>query len=327
MLVQVPATPVRTASIVDIVRNGAAHAECALAITQPRRRPARTAVRNPSLLRVGSRAPSVMNPSIRVVVLRGIDMTTVFSRIVVVCFCFWPLFAYAKNKPDREVVEIKCLVPVEKMGEFSKRLRLDSRVPLKRTVCFYDTDALSLFQHNPTVILRSRYDSSFETDTTVKVRDGTLQIEAAQCDFDKVLGKERMLSCSLTDTNQEEKQIRNANAGGNVKKIFSREQEKTVKTAFGKIDWQELRPYGPVKGILVWKRIKLPGRPDLTVERWRLPHRSGKPARVLLEVSAKVRIAEEARVAKWVADLVGISDRGIDQQSETKTRIVLEHFR
>src|SRR6266487_3164775 len=228
-----------------------------------------------------------------------------FTRIVA-CFCFWPVLVSAKSKPDEPIVEIKCLVPEEKVVQVSQKLDLDSKTPLTRVVCFFDTGSLSLFQHEPKVILRSRYDSSNKTDTTVKVRGAKVQGNDVECEFDKVMGKERGLSCSVTDTKQ---------------------QKVTLEGTFGKVDWQRLRPYGPVKGIQVWKKIKLPGGPDLTVECWKLPARSRKPARVLFEVSAKVPLAEEEKVSKEIGELVGLSDSESDQESETKTRIVLEHFR
>ena len=251
--------------------------------------------------------------------------TRAFAPIVVFV-CLWPLLVSAKHEPDGQIVEIKCLVPAKQVVALSKRLNLDSKVPLKRVVCFYDTESLTIFHHKPTVILRSRYDSSDESDTTVKVRDGSVHLNGAQCEFDKVLGKERTLSCSVTDTQQGRKEIKKANAGRGVKKIFSKEQEAILKAAVGTTDWEKIKPYGPVTGIQVWKKIKISGRPNLTVERWKLPVRPDKPARVLVEVSAKVPLAEEAKTAEWIAGLVGVSTNGGDQQSETKTRIVLEHF-
>ena len=81
--------------------------------------------------------------------------------------------------------------------------------------------------------------------------------------------------------------------------------------------WNKLQPYGPVEGVKVWKQIEMPDRPPLTVERWELSARPGKPARVLL--------SEEAKTSKWIAELLGVAEDGNDE-SETKTRIVLEHF-
>lgn len=254
-------------------------------------------------------------------------MNTCVARIVV-CLCLWPVFVLAAKQPHEATVEIKCLVPGKQIAEFSRKLNLGSKVPLTRTVCFFDTGSLSLFRHSPKVILRSRYDSSGGSDTTVKVRDGKTQGDNAECEFDAVLGRKRTLSCSVTDKGQEKGEIRKANTGKDVKKIFSKQQEATLKGVFGKVDWKELRPYGPVKDVRVWKELKAPGGPsNLTVERWRLPARSDKPTRVFYEVSAKVSLADEARVSKWIAGLVGVSEGENGQESETKTQIVFEHFR
>jgi hypothetical protein len=193
-------------------------------------------------------------------------------------------------------------------------------------VCFFDTDSLSLFQHLPKVILRSRYDSTHGVDTTVKIRDGEAQGADVECEFDEVLRKEKIMSCSLTNKDEEKAQIKKANRGKKIYKIFSKEQRALVEKAFGKLDWDTIRPYGPVKAIEVWKKIKMPSGPDLTVERWELPPRSGKRGRILFEVSAKVALAKEAETSKWIAELVGSSEKS-DEESETKTRIVLEHFR
>ena len=54
-----------------------------------------------------------------------------------------------------------------------------------------------------------------------------------ECEFDKVLGKERIKSCSVVDTRQSKSQIKKANAGNSVKKIFSKQQEATLVAAFG----------------------------------------------------------------------------------------------
>jgi hypothetical protein len=254
------------------------------------------------------------------------QMKTRVVRIAI-CLCFWPVLALSGKQPDEAIVEIKSLVPRKQVAEFSRKLNLAARKPLNRTVCFFDTGTLSLFRHSPKAILRSRYDASGGSDTTVKIRDGKAQGDDAECEFDAVLGKKRTLSCSVTDDGQNKREIMKANTGKDLKKIFSKEQEAALKGAVGKVDWRELRPYGPVSDIQVWKKLKLPGGPNLTVERWKLPARPNKPARVFLEVSAKVPLADEASVSKWIAGLVGVSVNENGQGSETKTQIVLEHFR
>lgn len=241
--------------------------------------------------------------------------------------CLWPVLVSAKAKPDAQMVEIKCLIPQEKIADFAKAMDLGSRTPSRRAVCFFDTDALALFQHRPTVILRARYDSGSETDTTVKVRDGTIEGENVACEFDRVIGKTRTMSCSVTDKGERRSRIKRANAGKNIKKIFSKRQEATLENAFGRLNWHTLRPYGPVNCVRVWKNINVPGGPRLTVERWELPAHGTKPTRVVVEVSTKVPLTEEAKTSKRIAELVGLRENENDQEAETKTRIVLEHFK
>jgi hypothetical protein len=247
-------------------------------------------------------------------------------RQIVACLCLWPLFLSAKNDATEPTVEIKCLVPEANIADLSKSLDLQSRKSMKRVVCFFDTDSLSLFQHVPQVILRSRYDCALGADTTVKIRDGEVQGADVACEYDEVLGKEKIMSCSLTDKDEAKAQIKKANRGKKINKIFSKEQRALVQIAVGKLDWETLKPYGPVKAIEIWKKVKVLNGPDLTIERWELPSRSDKPGRLLFEVSAKVALTKETETSKWIAELVGSSEKS-DQESETKTRIVLEHFR
>jgi hypothetical protein len=254
-----------------------------------------------------------------------------YTLIVVLGFCLSPRLTPAKDKPDKPRVEIKCLVPENKIGEISAKLDLASKTPLVRVVCFFDTSKLALFHHTPSVILRSRYDSS-ETDTTAKVRGARMEGEDVECESDKVCGKERTESCSVTNEKQEKAEIKTANCGKDIKKIFSKKQEAMAQKAFGKIDWKKVQPYGPVEGVQVWKKIEVPpilgvreAGPPLTVERWDLPARQGKPSKILFEVSAKVPLAEEAKVSKWLDDLLALPESG-NEESEAKTKVVLQHF-
>lgn len=254
-----------------------------------------------------------------------------YTLIVVLGFCLSPRLTPAEDKPDIPRVEIKCLVPENKIAEISAKLHLASKTPLVRVVCFFDTSKLALFHHTPSVILRSRYDSS-ETDTTAKVRGARMEGEDVECESDKVCGKERTESCSVTNEKQEKAEIKTANCGKDIKKIFSKKQEAMAQKAFGKIDWEKVQPYGPVEGVQVWKKIEVPpilgvreAGPPLTVERWDLPARQGKPPKILFEVSAKVPLAEEAKVSKWLDDLLALPQSG-NEESEAKTKVVLQHF-
>ena len=237
-------------------------------------------------------------------------------------------FACSKAKPDAKEVEVKCLVPENKIAEISTKLELASKEPLLRVVCFFDTGSLTLFEHDPKLILRSRYEPSDadKTETTVKVRGGSVEGEDVKCEFDKVVGKPRTEACSVDSKKQQLAEIKAANLGTDIKKIFSKKQEAVAERAFGKIEWDKIKPYGPVDGVQVWKKIEFQGGPSMTVERWDLPARPGKAARVIFEVSAKVPEADEAKTEKWITDLIGASEGGAGGESESKTKIVLEHF-
>jgi hypothetical protein len=247
------------------------------------------------------------------------------TLIVTLCFCLSSVLAPGGTKSDEPQVEIKCLVAEDKVAEISEKLGLASKTPLVKVVCFFDTGSLALFQHDPKLILRSRYDSSKETDTTVKVRGGRVKGDEVECEFDEVLGKEKTESCSITNKKKKLAEIKAANAGKDVKRIFSKKQEAVAEGAVGKMTWNKLQPYGPVEDVKVWKKIETSDHPPLTVERWELLARPGKPARVLFEVSAKVPLSEEAKTSKWISELLGVAQNG-NHESETKTRIVLEHF-
>lgn len=257
-------------------------------------------------------------------------MITTSTRVLLALGLFLsPSLAPAKEPR----VEIKCLVPEDKIAEISAKLDLASKTPIVRVVCFFDTGSLDLFHHVPSkLILRSRSDSS-ETDTTVKVRGAKMEEnEDVECESDKVCGKEPTESCSITNDKEQRAQIKTANCGTDIKKIFSEKQEAMAAKAFPKIDWHKLQPYGPVQGVQVWKKIEVPAIPDvreagplLTVERWDLPARQGKHPKILFEVSAKVPLADEPKASKWLADFLALPDSG-SEESETKTKIVLEHF-
>ena len=63
----------------------------------------------------------------------------------------------------------------------------------------------------------------------------------------------------------------------------------------------------------------------MTVERWELPERDGKPRRVLFEVSAKVPVSQESEATAALSKVLGITGTE-EQEQETKTKIVLDHF-
>ncbi len=255
----------------------------------------------------------------------------VASVIVVACLLDLPYLAFCKQKGDadkkEERVEIKCLVPENKIADVSKNLSLDAEHPTEtRVVCFYDTSSNTLFEHTPRVILRSRYATDgTKTDTTVKIRGAKLKGADVECESDQVIGKLPAESCSLTDKKQPVDEIKKANEGKDVKKIFNHDQEEFVKKAEVDVDWEKLVPFGPVEGVKVWKNVSAEGLEKVTVERWELPERDGKPRRVLFEVSTKAPVSQQSGATEALSKVLGITDAE-GQEQETKTKMVIDHF-
>ena len=253
------------------------------------------------------------------------------SAVVLAYLLHLPYLAFCKQEEDadkkEERVEIKCLVPEANVDMVAKRLKLDSDHPTEtRVVCFYDTISNTLFEHTPRVILRSRYATDgTKADTTVKIRGAKLKGADVECESDQVIGKAPAESCSLTDKKQPVDEIKNANEGKDVKKIFNHDQEEFVKKAEVDVDWEKLFPFGPVEGVKVWKHLSAAGLENVTAERWDLPEMNGKPQRVLFEVSTKVPVSQESEATAALSKALGITGTE-EQEQETKTKILLDHF-
>jgi hypothetical protein len=259
----------------------------------------------------------------------------VTAVVVLTCLVHLPYLAFCKQKEDankkEERVEIKCLVPEGNIEMVAKRLKLDSDHPTEtRVICFYDTAALALFTRTPKVILRSRYSVGTDQktgDTTVKVRGEKLEGKGVECESDQVIGKPPVESCSLTDKKQGVGEIKKANDGKDVKKIFNHDQEELLKKANIDLDWKSLVPFGPVERVKVWKDVSAEGLKKVTVERWELPERDGKPKRVLFEVSTKAPVSQQSGATAALSQVLGITDaKEQEQEQETKTKMVIDHF-
>jgi hypothetical protein len=132
-------------------------------------------------------------------------------------------------------------------------------------------------------------------------------------------------SCSLTDETQKGKEIKTANKGTDMKKIFNDDQEDFLKKVSIEVNWKALVPFGPVEDVKVWKDITAEGLDKVTAERWELPERARKSKRILFEVSTKVPLSKATQATTALSRVLGITGSE-KQEEETKTKIVLEHF-
>ena len=250
--------------------------------------------------------------------------------------CFFVLVfltsqCFAKTGSDKEQVEVKFEAQGNTSDQVLMQLTSGKEAKEKRDIYFYDTPQLALAQHQ--IILRSRKTTIGDDpdDSTVKLRgdiannvsDDWLHLEGAESkrEFDMVVDKPKVPSISITVA-QHSGEIDDVKNGKRaVKKLFSGDQERFLgKYAGGTLEWENLRPMGPVKAE-IWK-LRQPNGLDLnlTIERWNV---DGK---LFLEISTRTDPKEADRVAAQLKDFV--KSKGIKESDdpETKTEFVLSHF-
>jgi hypothetical protein len=236
---------------------------------------------------------------------------------------------------DADNIEIKFVVKETEVEKAIEALGLDKATAEKRTIYFFDTKDLSLFeQPGPRVILRARTEEGErEGETTVKLRSKEpLQIEAewlqekrngeklvSKREKDQVVTKAVVHSYSLDDDEDMEEIEQAIEGRQSVKKIFSSNQEDLVEAkSKPKLDWDKLEALGPVK-VLKWE-FKARGL-ELVAERWEFG--SHPPT---LEVSTKVDESDAAETTDKLVAFMQEKQLQQDPNPETKTKEVLEYF-
>jgi hypothetical protein len=218
------------------------------------------------------------------------------------------------------ITEVKLIIAEGDLARAHTVLALDpDHASERRDVWFYDTRALSLFDHG--VVLRARKVSDGADDSTVKLRPYHASAVASswfenddfKCEIDRT-GTRAVESCSLGSTPHKGEIDDVARGDRDVDKLFDDDQERFLGTyATGiAVPWTDLVPLGPIAST-VWKRDAV------TLEEWTLP--SG--AR-WLEASVKVPTpsapSADARLHAW------LTGYGLHESTaqDTKTRTALQ---
>jgi uncharacterized protein YjbK len=185
-----------------------------------------------------------------------------------------------------------------------------------REVYFYDTPGLELKDRK--LFLRARTTEGEKPDSTVKLRPlQQPEIPKDWKDVDyryesDVIGDEDIPSLKL---DRPEGEIDKHDVGGEAKTLFDKDQRDLVE-----IDWDELKPFGPVHAHL-WE-LEYDALPkELSVEEWTVP---GGPH--FIELSFKVKANEKAAAKQAfhaLLDGLGINPKG---DPDPKTTRVLEFF-
>ena len=256
-------------------------------------------------------------------------------RSFIICCLFVLVFltsqCLGKTGSHKEQIEVKFEAQGNTSDQILMQLTAGKEAKEKRDIYFYDTPRLALAQHQ--IILRSRKTTlgNDPDDSTVKLRgdiahnvsDDWLHLEGAESkqEFDMVVDKPKVPSFSITVAQHSGEIDDVKNGKRSVEKLFSRDQERFLrKYADRTLEWENLKPMGPVKAE-IWK-LRQPNGFDLnlTIERWNV---DGK---LFLEISTRTDPKEADRVATHLKDF--LESKGIKESDdpETKTKFVLSLF-
>lgn len=234
--------------------------------------------------------------------------------------------ASADIDPAIGAVEIKISARVEDEDKVLAALTKAGEEPERRTVYFFDTPALDLFDAG--MVLRARKIKGDDDDSTVKLRPvvpasiatSWMTTDGFEVEMDRV-GETEVISAKLNAV-QREGELDDAVSGKKgLRTLFSADQERLVaEFAPREIDWEALVPMGPI-AVNKWKTEWDDLLHEVTVERWELPDGSD-----LVELSIKVEPAQAT--AAYDEFLAGLNAQGLtlDDDQQTKTRGALTYF-
>jgi hypothetical protein len=223
-------------------------------------------------------------------------------------------------------VELKVMLSSDQISRAQKKFGLKAGAAAERDIWFYDTTELELFDQG--VILRGRNKHGEDDDSTVKLRPMAAEdvapewfaLDGFKCEEDRSLTKS-VSSCSLTVV-QGENELEDIAAGDRaIDKAFSSDQEDLLATyASVPVDWDRLRPLGPVDAS-VWKVTPKSFSQKLTMELWELPDGSR-----LFEVSTRTSPEQASDLLTEMAAYLEALGFDTSAEQETKTRAALELF-
>lgn len=234
--------------------------------------------------------------------------------------------ASAQIDPAIGAVEIKISARVEDEDKVLAALTKSGEEPERRTVYFFDTPALDLFDAG--MVLRARKIKGDDDDSTVKLRPvvpasistSWMTTDGFEVEMDRV-GENEVISAKLNAV-QREGELDDAVSGKKgLRSLFSDDQEQLVaEFAPRGIEWEALMPMGPI-AVNKWKTEWEDFPHEVTVERWELPDGSD-----LVELSIKVEPGEASSAYDVFLDGLATQGLTIEDDQQTKTRGAFTYF-
>jgi len=196
-------------------------------------------------------------------------------------------------------VEVKVLISDNHWTRIKERMPEDVDEK-KRDVWFFDTSDLSLI--NREIVLRARVNRKRnKTESTAKwrrwvspfapVRDAWEQLPGFKAEIDASLS-EGVPAWSVTDKDLEENLFRAVVEGElRVQKLFNKQQQLLVQSAWPLLPWDELIAWGPIESV------KWEVRKGVTIERWTVGEES------VVEISKRGQFQDLAlgEIREWLS--------------------------
>jgi hypothetical protein len=187
-----------------------------------------------------------------------------------------PLRTAVQIDPAIRSVEVKITARIEDEQVVLRLFERSGEVPQTRTIYFFDTPGLGLFDAG--LVLRARRIKGAADDSTVKLRPvdparipiDWVTTEGFEIELDRV-GDRDIVSARLVAP-QDEGEIDAVVAGTRpLRKLFSPDQERLI-AEFGPADvgWDRLRAMGPID-VCKWKVDFDDLERAVVAERWKLP--------------------------------------------------------
>jgi hypothetical protein len=230
--------------------------------------------------------------------------------------------------PAVGTVEMKITARARDEDEVLEALDRADIEPEVREVYFFDTTDLTLFEAG--IVLRARLVHEGADDSTVKLRPVDPSSLSRRWKSHPKLELEvdavgdTYVSSAKLGADQDRGEIDDVVQGRRkLRSLFSGDQEEFLADhapAGAPVDWDQLRPLGPVQ-VHKWEFEPKELGHELTVEEWVLPDRSD-----LVELSIKVDPNDAVDANERFVDF--LRARGFDTEGEqqTKTRAALEYF-
>jgi len=254
-----------------------------------------------------------------------------FPWLALFAVAFVPWLQGAGAPADK--IELKLLVPREKVAAATKMLKLDAKPGVKEQVFFFDTTNYVLEAHN--LILRARQKVGHPADSTVKLRTASAASELS--DAEKSIKPEEdwsneiapAISRSVDYDPLPDGVLATVDQGTwTVDKLFNDAQRRMVEARVKNFSWPALRRFGPIQAEVWDEQFKLKDFPEaVTVERWRI-EKDGN-ALDILEVSAKTRPGKNGDARKLANQFFRAAEKaGLGRPGgQSKTMLVFDFFK